>query len=297
MQLPVRGGGFNSKTLIDSSLFNIHGQLVRLQYPSVMGILNLSQNSFYSGSLIKNEFDLTKKINEHLEAGVDILDLGAASTRPGSPLVDAQEEIRQLIPAFKIIKKYSSTTLISIDTMNASTAERLLQEGADIINDVSGAIRDVSMLEVVARHNVPFIAMHMRGVPETMQNEENLRYEDLVSDLIQYFARRKREYNSSGVHQIILDPGFGFSKTLEQNYELLSKLDLFRILDCPILVGLSRKSMITKVLQIGTDEALSGSLVLATIALMKSANILRVHDVLPTRQAVTLFQKLTKDKS
>ncbi|NOT36215.1 MAG: dihydropteroate synthase [Saprospiraceae bacterium] len=277
--------------MTDSSLFNIHGRLVRLQYPAVMGILNLSQNSFYKGSRNPDMESLEARLDQYIEEGVDIIDVGATSTRPGSPLQDAETELQRLLPVFSMIKKKAGNTLISIDTMNAETANILLQEGADLVNDVSAGDRDPLMLETVAKFNVPFIAMHMRGIPETMMNEENLRYENVVSEIIQYFARKKREFLSLGIHQLVVDPGYGFSKNLDQNYEVLKNLNLFQILDCPILVGLSRKSMITKLLGITPDEALYGTMSLHSLALLKGADILRVHDVKFAKDTIKINHK------
>lgn len=256
-----------------------------------MGIINLSQDSFYSKSILRNEKEILDKVSQYLEEGVDIIDLGAASTRAGSQYIDQLEETKQLVKAYELIRRVAKNSIISIDTMNSNSAEELLSKGADMINDVSFAERDPRMLEVIAKYNIPYIGMHMRGTPETMQNEENLKYSDLVSDVIQYISKKKYELLSKGIHQLIIDPGFGFSKSLEQNYELLKKLKSFQILDCPILIGISRKSMITKVLHINNEESLNGTSSVHMIALLNGANILRVHDVKEAKQCVKLYLK------
>ncbi len=266
--------------------------MVELQFPAVMGIVNLSRNSFYSGSIVSNQNELKSKLEKYVLEGVDIIDIGAASTRPGSSLVDPKLETEELMNCYELVRSVAGNILISIDTINSSTAFELIKMGADIINDVSAAEYDPEIIDVVARFNVPYIAMHMRGIPETMMNEEFLVYDELVSDILKYLARKKFELMKRGVHQIIFDPGFGFSKNLEQNYKLLNSLELFQILDCPILVGLSRKSMFTKLLNIKSSEALASSISANAIALMKGAQILRVHDVREAKHCIEVFKKL-----
>ncbi|MEO6189076.1 MAG: dihydropteroate synthase [Saprospiraceae bacterium] len=281
--------------MIDSSLFNIHGKLIRIDYPAIMGIINLSQNSFYSESILSSPTEIVNKAQKHLEEGAQIIDLGAASTRPGSKIVDPLLEQRLLIEAFDLITPMKGKALISIDTMHSSTAQIMLERGAHLINDVSCGEFDPNMIDVVADFNVPYIGMHMRGIPENMQSEEHLVYEDLVSEIIQYFSRKKFELLDKNVHQLIFDPGFGFSKNLNQNYELLSKLNLFQILECPILVGLSRKSMIAKILGTNAEGSLHGTIAAQTIALMQSACILRVHDVAPAKDLIRVFQEFKRE--
>lgn len=255
-----------------------------------MGIVNLSQNSFYSSSIIQSNENLRLRIKQFIDEGVDIIDLGANSSRPGSKIVDPIHEVKILEPAFKEIRAISSDTLISIDTLHASTARRMLELGADFINDISASEYDPLMSDVISEFNVPYIIMHMRGIPETMQSKENQEYEDVVAEVIKYFSRKKFEFLKKDIHQLIIDPGFGFSKNLIQNYELLNKLDLFQFLECPILVGISRKSMISKVLQSNAENALEGSLAAETIALIKGANILRVHDIKQTKDIIRIVQ-------
>lgn len=252
-----------------------------------MGILNVNNDSFYEKSRFATKESIHKHVEKMHQAGADIIDLGAASSRPGAKLVSAIDEIDVLLPIFKsLVHEFPSITF-SIDTYNAQTARTLVNEGAAIINDISAGMYDSLMFETISDLGIPYIMMHIQGVPETMQLSP--AYEHVVKDTIDYFVERIGLARQAGIKDIIIDPGFGFGKNLEHNYTLLKNLHLFKIFDCPILCGLSRKSVINKVINTKAEDALNGTTVLNTIALMNGANILRVHDVLEAKQAVELF--------
>lgn len=276
---------FNIKQTI-----NCDGKIINLSLPIVMGIINLTQDSFYDGGKYKTRWDVIKHAEKLLHEGATILDLGAASTRPGAPLINAEEEQTRLLPVLKDILKQFPSAIISIDTYNSSTVRAAVDNGAHIINDISAGSYDPEMFDAIADCNVPYIMMHIKGIPENMQ--KNIDYDDLVKEIIDYFSERIKKLNQAGVNDIILDPGFGFAKTLEQNYELLNKLDYFKIFELPILAGLSRKSMINKVLNVQPCDALNGTTTLNTIALTKGAKILRVHDVKQAVETIELINKL-----
>jgi dihydropteroate synthase len=272
------------------STLNCKGKIINLSTPIVMGVINFGPDSFYDGGKYRNKLDYIDRADELLGQGATILDLGAASSRPGASLIDPKLEKRRLLPALEIILKKFPDAIISIDTYNASVAEEAIEAGAHIINDISAGSIDEKMFEAVARLQVPYIMMHMKGAPENMQ--VNPVYEDPVREIIFYFAQKTDKLRQLGVHDIILDPGFGFGKNLEDNYRLLNGLDYFRIFELPLLVGFSRKSMINKVLGTSPDEALNGTTVLNTIALQKGAKILRVHDALEALEAIKIVEKL-----
>lgn len=282
--------------MINNSLFNIHGRLVRLSYPAVMGIVNLDANSFYKKSITSQEL-LESKVIELVGQGADIIDLGAMTSRPGSVIRDQQDELKILTNALEVVQSNLGGALLSIDTIHSATAERMIDLGVHFINDISGSEYDPRMKQVIADRNIPYVAMHMRGTPEVMQSEENTQYEDVVFDVVKYFSRKKRELLDAGIHQLIIDPGFGFSKTVDQNYQLLCHLNLFEVLDCPILVGISRKSMISKLLNTNSDGALAGTLAAQTLSLIKGANILRVHDVKEAKDIVKIFMKYKQQEA
>lgn len=257
-----------------------------------MGILNLTPDSFYDGGkhvLMKNALD---KVAEMHEAGASIVDLGAFSSRPGAVLVDEEEEWVRLKDVLKEIKKIFPGVYISIDTASANVANRCLEFGADMINDISGGLLDVEMLKVVALHKAPYIGMHMRGTPDTMQYMTH--YSHLMREVLDYFILLKERVLEYGITDLILDPGFGFAKEMEHNYELLSQLETLNTLENLILVGVSRKSMIYKTLSVSPSDALNGTTALHMTALMKGADILRVHDVKEAVESITLYNKLVK---
>lgn len=275
----------NCKTL------NINGQLTNLSEPLVMGILNITPDSFYSGSRKQTEYEIEERIQTILREGGHIIDIGGYSSRPGAADVSAAEEMERLAVALKILQKQYPGVPVSIDTFRAAVARQCVEQyGAGIINDISAGEMDSRMFETVASLQVPYIIMHMKGTPSTMQQHTD--YGNMMDEIILYFARKVRELHLLGVADIIIDPGFGFSKTLEQNYILMNKLPEFAIFDLPLLVGISRKSMIYKLLGNTPGESLDGTTALNTVALINGANILRVHDVKAAHDAVKIVSKL-----
>ena len=261
--------------------------------PWVMGIINVTPDSFYSGSRVVDEPTLVERVRQMIAEGADVIDLGACSTRPGSEQVDARGEMERLQWAIAVIRRVAPDVILSVDTYRAAVARRCVEEwGADIINDISGGTIDGEMFATVAKLHVPYVLMHMRGTPETMSSLTD--YDDVTADVLEWMARRIDELHQMGVADVIADPGFGFAKTLDQNYELLARLNAFHALDAPLLVGVSRKRMIYTPLDCVADEALNGTTVINTIALMQGAHILRVHDVKAAAQAVKLVT-MTRD--
>jgi dihydropteroate synthase len=270
---------------------NIKGKLLDLAVPKVMGIINVTPDSFYSGSRFNTDNEILKVGETMLIEGADILDVGGYSSRPGASNVPVEEEKRRVVNAIGLLRKRFPSAVISVDTFRSDVAlEAINGCGADIINDITGGDSDEKMFATVADLHVPYILMHMKGTPETMQL--NPVYDDVVSDILKWIGERVVKLQSAGVKDIIIDPGFGFGKTIEQNYELLSRLEDLFIPGFPVLVGLSRKSMIWKTLEIQPEEALAGTSVLNTIALLKGADILRVHDVKEAVQTIRLVGKL-----
>lgn len=263
-----------------------------LDSPKVMGILNVTPDSFFDGGKFMSEVDLLRQAEKLLNDGADFLDIGGYSTRPGAEDISVDEEIRRSVGSIKTVLKHFPDALISIDTFRAHVAQAAVQEGAIMVNDVSGGELDASMFEVVAKLNVPYVLMHMRGNPKTMARLT--AYDDVVRSVIDFVQTKIYQLSQLGVKDIIVDPGFGFAKTREQNFEMLHKLDHFSICEKPLLVGLSRKSMVWKTLGIEPKDALNGSTALHAIALMKGASILRVHDVKECVEVVTLVRELMK---
>ena len=268
----------DSCTLKKYSL-NLHGRLLEIEQPLVMGIINATPDSFFSESRVMNSDAIAQRARAMVDEGADILDIGACSTRPGAEVVTADEEKQRLGIAVKAVRKASSDVIISVDTFRAEVAKCAVEElGVDIINDISGGDLDSDMYKTVARLQVPYVVMHMRGTPATMQQLTD--YEgDVVADVVEDLARKIDCLHQLGINDVIADPGFGFAKTVEQNYRLLSCLEAFHALDVPLLVGVSRKSMIQRVLNCTAQEALNGTTSVNTIAMMKGAHIVRVHDV------------------
>ena len=268
----------------------VKSNLLSFDSPIVMGILNLSHDSFYSKSSFTQLEFIDKQIEKMLDEGADIIDIGAVSTRPGAIILNPGQEWKILEPALKLIQQKYYNFVFSLDTVNSETAKKAVKDfGIDIINDISAGEIDKKMFETIADLGVPYIIMHMRGNPENMQ--KNTDYQDLLGEIVYYFSEKLEKLNSLGNNDVIIDPGFGFSKNLEQNFELLNKLDRFKIFELPILAGLSRKTIVWKSLNITPDEALNGTTALNTIALLKGANILRVHDVKEAKQIVKLVGK------
>lgn len=269
---------------------NCKGRLVDLSTPKVMGILNITPNSFFDGGKYKNEGELLERVEKMLTEGADFIDIGAYSSKPNAEFVSEEEEISRIIPVVNLLQKYFPEIILSIDTFRAEVAKSCIENGASIINDISAGKLDEKMLETIAKFQVPYIMMHMKGTPQTMQ--EHTQYEDLIKEMLFYFSERIAAARALGINDLIVDPGFGFAKTLEQNFALMHKMELFQMLELPLLVGISRKSMIYKTLGTNAEKALNGTTFLNTVALSKGAKILRVHDVKEAVECVRLFNKL-----
>lgn len=270
---------------------NCKGRLVSLETPKVMGILNVTPDSFYDGGKYKNEVSILSQVEKMLTDGATFIDIGAYSSRPNAPHVSELEEKQRLLPIVSLILKQFPETIISIDTFRASVAKEAIELGASLINDISAGNLDAEMMMTVGELGVPYIMMHMQGTPKTMQ--ENPSYDRIVKELLQYFSSKIAEAKSYKINDIIIDPGFGFGKTVKHNYEILKQLQLFQLLDFPVLAGISRKSMIYKVLENSPQEALNGTSVLHTIALQNGASILRVHDVKEAIECVKLVEMVS----
>ena len=257
---------------------NLGGTLHKLSSPMVMGILNITPDSFYDGGRYTTDVEILSRCERILSEGAAIIDLGAYSSRPGAEDISEEQELERLLPVLKLIRKEFPKALVSVDTFRANVAKMAVADfGVEVINDISAGELDKNMLETVASLKVPYVMMHMKGNPQTMQQQTE--YHSLIKDILKYFAERVDKAKKAGIRDIIIDPGFGFGKTLEQNYLLLSRLSEFRIFELPILVGLSRKSMIYKLLETSPDNALTGTVALQTIALLNGVDILRAHDV------------------
>ncbi len=270
---------------------NIKGELLELSQPIVMGILNITPDSFFAESRKQGEQEIVARVAEILTQGGKIVDIGAQSTRPSSTLLSSKEEIERLKPALNIINKEFPDAILSVDTFYSDVARFCVEEhGVDIINDISGGEMDKNMFDTVASLNVPYILMHMRGTPQTMSKLTD--YDNLIQDIFYYFSKKIAELHLKGVNDIIIDPGFGFSKTIDQNYELMASLKGFSIFELPLLVGISRKKMIYNLIDSTAEESLNGTSILNTFALQNGADILRVHDVKEAVEAVKITEKL-----
>jgi dihydropteroate synthase len=271
-----------------NNVFNINGKLFSFAYPVVMGILNATPDSFYDGGKNNSIEAALQRAEDILTQGGDIIDIGAASTRPGATEISIEEELQRLIPVVKAIATEFPDAILSVDTYRAVVAEEAIKAGAHIINDIAGGTMDAAMFATVAKLHVPYILMHIQGTPQTMQ--QNPEYTNVVAEVLLSLSQKVNELKRLGVADIIIDPGFGFGKTTEHNYQLLSNLRQLQLLGCPILAGLSRKGMITKVLGTTPDQALNGTTVVNTLALENGASILRVHDVKEAVEAVALWR-------
>ena len=269
---------------------NCKGNLIDLSTPKVMGVINLTPDSFYDGGKLTSEKEILLQANKMLQEGATFLDLGAYSSRPGAQFVSEKEEIHRLLPVIKILLNEFPETLLSIDTFRSNVANESIYAGASLINDISAGTLDDHMFKIIAQHQVPYAMMHMRGTPETMM--QNTDYTDLTKEVIYYFSERIAKARSFGINDLIADPGFGFSKTLDQNYELFNDLELFRYLNVPLLIGISRKSMIQKKIKTTAADSLNGTTALHAIAIQKGASILRVHDVKEAFETINLLQNL-----
>jgi dihydropteroate synthase len=269
---------------------NCNGELIDLSTPKVMGILNVTPDSFFDGGRYTNDREVLQRVEQMLTDGATFIDVGGYSSKPNAAEVTVQEEIARTVPIVASILQHFPQAIVSIDTFRSEVAQLCLDQGAAIVNDISAGLLDPLMLKIVANYQVPYIMMHMKGTPQTMSTLA--QYDDLVKELLFYFSERIATARSLGISDLIVDPGFGFAKTIDQNFELLRHLDIFKTLDLPILAGVSRKSMIHKTLQIKPEEALNGTTVLNTLALEKGASILRVHDVKEAVETIKLWQKV-----
>jgi len=271
-------------------IFNQKGQVLTIDSPMIMGIINITPDSFYKGSRYQEEKNILARAEEMIREGADILDLGAMSSRPGADVLSHEMEWKRLAQVIPAIKSQWPDVSLSVDTLHAATAAKSLEAGVDWINDISGGTYDPDMESVVAEYKAPYVCMHMRGTPKTMKGLA--QYEDVVDTIYSYFSQRIRQLRDQGIYDIVIDPGFGFAKNIDQNFQLLRSLHVFKSLGCPILVGLSRKSLIYKTLGVTPDEALNGSTVLHTFAVSQGANILRVHDVKEAMEVKILAKKM-----
>ena len=269
---------------------NCKGHLIDLKTPKVMGILNVTPDSFFDGGKFKDATNALNQVEKMLVQGASFIDIGAYSSRPGAAEVSEELELKRITPIVELILKHFPEALVSIDTFRGKVAKECIGLGAGLINDISAGLRDDTLLDTVANLGVPYIMMHMRGTPQTMQKLTDYNY--LLMDIIHFFSERLAQAKAIGIHDVIIDPGFGFAKNLEQNFELLNQLEALHILNLPILVGISRKSMIYKLLETDAKNALNGTTALHMVALRKGANILRAHDVKEALECVKLHEQL-----
>jgi dihydropteroate synthase len=268
----------------------IGGNYLDLSVPRVAGILNVTPDSFYDGGRFLEKKKMLAHVDKMMHEGVDFIDVGACSSRPGAPVTDVREEMKRLINTLGPIREKWPELNISVDTIRSEVARYVIENfKVNIINDISGGTADPDMIDLIAEFQIPYIIMHMKGTPETMQNDTT--YSDLLLDIIGYFSRQTEQLKQKGVHDVIIDPGFGFGKSLEQNFQILYHLGVFKMFNLPIMVGLSRKSMIYRSLDLAPDLALNGTTALHVMALERGANILRVHDVCEARQVILLYKK------
>ncbi len=287
--------GFKDTFFSRNLSINCRGNLLDLSSPKIMGILNVTPDSFYDGGKYIVKRAIRKRVKEMVEEGADIIDVGAFSSRPGATYISMEEELDRLIPALEVIRELYPDLPVSVDTFRAETARKITESyGVDIINDITAGEEDSGMLDFIAENNIPYIMMHMKGRPETMQKAPE--YEDVVNEVLTFLERKVNDLTDRGVNDIIVDPGFGFGKTIQHNYALLSGLEVFRALEAPILIGISRKSMTYKYLGTGPESALNGTTALHMYALVKGANILRVHDVREAVEVKKLFEKLIEEE-
>ena len=279
---------------LSSKYINVNGSLLDLSVPCVMGILNITPDSFYAGSRMQTEAEITARAQQILDEGAGIIDIGAYSSRPNAENVSAHEEMERLRMGLEILRKTHPGAVISVDTFRADVARMCVEEyGVAIINDIAAGEMDTDMLRTVAELNVPYIMMHMQGTPQNMQKHPH--YDNVLKEVFLYFAQKVQQLRDLGMKDIILDPGFGFGKTVEHNYELLAHLEEFRVFELPLLVGVSRKSMIYRLLGGTPQDALNGTTVLDTICLLKGADILRVHDVREAVETVKIVEAMRRN--
>jgi len=274
-------------------ILNINGGVFDLSSPKIMGVLNVTPDSFYDGGVFSNEKKILAQVEKMILDGADIIDIGGISSKPGAKTISLKEEEKRVIPIIKLINKTFNKIIISVDTFRSEIAEKSLNEGASIINDISGGDLDKNIYQISYKYKAPYIMMHMNGVPLNMQN--NPKYENINHDIIKDFTSKIDSAEKKGVCDIIIDPGFGFGKTIQHNYQILNNLKLYTVLKKPILVGISRKSMIYKLLKTDPSKALNGTTSLNTIALINGANILRVHDVKEAKEVIKLYSFLKEN--
>ena len=273
-------------------VINCKGKILDLNQPKVMAIVNLTPDSFYDGNKYNQNDELKHRIDDLIKSDVDIIDLGAMSSKPGSKEVPVTEELDRLGPALEYLQTLNHNSIISIDTYRSEVIKYAVANGAHMLNDISAGSIDESLLKTTATLKIPYVLMHMQGTPSTMQ--QSPEYNDVSYEVLTYFVDKLRQLRSLGIKDVILDPGFGFGKTVEHNFQLLKKMSVFKILDCPILAGVSRKSMIYKTLNTTADQALNGTTSLHMLALMNGAKILRVHDVNEAKECIKLYSKYTE---
>lgn len=271
---------------------NCKGKLIEFEKPVIMGILNMTPDSFYHGDLDNMLESTMLKVETMIKDGADIIDIGGQSTRPGSERISVKEELDRILPIIKLIKKNFPSQLISVDTYQSKIAQETYLEGVSIVNDISGGTMDLKMIETVAELKMPYVCMHIKGTPETMQSL-NI-YDDVTAEVLKHLAIKVEQCLKAGIKDVLIDPGFGFAKNIEQNFKILSQLNIFKILGKPLVAGLSRKSSIYKTLGITAAESLNGTTCLNTIALLNGADVLRVHDVKEAAQAIKLVGELKK---
>ena len=276
---------------LNTKYINVNGTLLDLSTPCVMGILNVTPDSFYAGSRMQTEVEIARRVEQIVTEGAGIIDIGAYSSRPNADNVSAREEMERLRTGLSVLRRVKPDAVVSVDTFRADVARMCVEEyGVAIINDIAAGEMDEEMFRTVAELNVPYIMMHMQGTPQDMQQHPH--YDNLLKEVFQYFARKVQQLRDLGVKDIILDPGFGFGKTLEHNYELLNHLEEFRIFELPLLVGVSRKSMIYRLLGTTPQESLNGTTVIDPICLLKGADILRVHDVKEAVETIRIVEAM-----
>jgi len=269
---------------------NCAGKLVDLSTPKIMGILNVTPDSFYDGGVHNSDKKILKHVEKMLNDGAIFIDIGAYSSRPNGINIDENEELNRVVPALELVNNKFPETIISIDTFRSKVAETCLNSGASIINDISAGEMDKKMMKIIGKYKVPYVMVHMKGNPQNMMNKIN--YDKMLKEIIQYFSKKINQAISHKINDIIIDPGFGFAKDVNQNFDLLNNMDMLKILEKPMMVGISRKSMIYKSLQTNAKESLNGTTVLNTISLIKGASILRVHDVKEANECVKLINAL-----
>ncbi len=287
--------GFKDTFFPRNLSINCRGNLLDLRTPKIMGILNVTPDSFYDGGKYTEKFSIRQRVRQIIEQGADIIDVGAFSSRPGSSYISEKKELERLIPALEIIRELDPGIPVSADTFRSKIAAKITSEyQVDIINDITAGEEDPMMFDFIAASNTPYIIMHMKGKPETMQKEP--LYMDVVNEVLAWLEKKVNQLTERGVNDVLIDPGFGFGKSIEHNYTLMSGLEVFKALEIPLLIGVSRKSMTYKVLNSGPESALNGTTALHMYALMKGANILRVHDVKEAVEVKKLWEKLHQEE-